>query len=174
VFHGIARIGLPLAADTLATRYNELHCSALPPNHRFDLSNLAILFELSLGLSAWKSYGAQRWALRCNPLSGNLHPTEGYPLCPALPVLSGGVYHYLSQDHFLEHRAAVVDARGAEAFPDSEWCSGRHKLDPLARGVEIRHTPVWRHCQHDCRHVIAALSYAAAALGWRRRLRTMQ
>jgi hypothetical protein len=57
---------MPLAADTLATRYNELHCAALPPKDRFDLSNLAFLFELSLGLSAWKSYGAQRWALRCN------------------------------------------------------------------------------------------------------------
>jgi hypothetical protein len=59
VFHAIPRIGLPLAADTLATRYNELHSAAVPPKHRFDLSNLAILFELSLGLSAWKSYGAQ-------------------------------------------------------------------------------------------------------------------
>jgi hypothetical protein len=27
-----------------------------------------------------------------------------------------------------------------------------------------------RYCQHDCGHVIAALSYAAAALGWRTRL----
>src|SRR5262245_25041642 len=32
----------------------------------------------SLGLSAWKSYGASRWSLRVNPSSGNLHPTEAY------------------------------------------------------------------------------------------------
>jgi hypothetical protein len=124
------RIGVPLAADTLATRYNELRCGALPPAHRFDLSNLAILFELSLGLSAWKSYGAQRWAPRCNPLSGNLHPTQGYVLYPALPGLSGGVCHYPSRDHSLENRAAVDDPRWTGAFPDSEWCSGRHKFDP--------------------------------------------
>jgi hypothetical protein len=89
VFHPIPRIGLPLAADTLATRYNELHCAALPPKHRFDLSNLAILFKLSLGLSACKFYGAPsggRYA--ATALSGNLHPTEGYVLCPALPGLS--------------------------------------------------------------------------------------
>jgi len=55
VFHDSPRVGLPLAADTLATRYNELRCGALPPAHGFDLFNLAILFELSLGLSAWKS-----------------------------------------------------------------------------------------------------------------------
>jgi hypothetical protein len=58
--HGIARIGLPLATDALATRCNALHCAALPPTHRFDLSNLAILVELSPGPSEWKSYGAQR------------------------------------------------------------------------------------------------------------------
>jgi hypothetical protein len=51
VFHAIPRIGFPLDADTLATRYNELHCAGLPPKHRFDLSNLAILFELSPCLS---------------------------------------------------------------------------------------------------------------------------
>ena len=33
-----------------------------------------------MGLSAWKAYGGNRWALRCNPSSGNLHPTEGYLL----------------------------------------------------------------------------------------------
>ncbi|TVR64991.1 MAG: hypothetical protein EA420_04215 [Candidatus Competibacteraceae bacterium] len=32
----------------------------------------------SLGLSAWKQHRGSRWALRCNPSSGNLHPTEGY------------------------------------------------------------------------------------------------
>jgi hypothetical protein len=28
----------------------------------------------------------------------------------------------------------------------------------------------WRYCQHDCGHAIAAVSYAAAALGWQTRL----
>jgi hypothetical protein len=55
MFRDSPRVGLPLAADTLATRYNELRCSALPPAHEFDLFNLAIPFKLSLGLSAWKS-----------------------------------------------------------------------------------------------------------------------
>jgi hypothetical protein len=55
VFHDSPRVGLPLAADTLATRYNELRFGALPPAHGFDLFNLTILFELSLDLSAWKS-----------------------------------------------------------------------------------------------------------------------
>ncbi|WP_206996546.1 SagB/ThcOx family dehydrogenase [Trinickia mobilis] len=167
-FYGTPRIRLPLAADTLATRYNELRCGALPPAHGFDLSDVAILFELSLGLSAWKSSGAQRWALRCNPSSGNLHPTEGYLLCPALPGLSGGVYHYLSRDHLLERRAAVDDPRWTEAFSSNGvlvGISSIHWREAWKYGMRA-----WRYCQHDCGHVIAALSYAAAALGWQTRL----
>jgi hypothetical protein len=91
-FHGAAQVKLRLAADSLLTRYNELHQGDLPPARRFDLDHLSVLFELSLGLSAWKSYSAKRWALRCNPSSGNLHPTESYLLCPCLPGLSAGVY----------------------------------------------------------------------------------
>jgi SagB-type dehydrogenase family enzyme len=168
VFHGAPRVGLPLVADTLATRYNELRCGALPPPRRFDLSNLAILFELSLGLSAWKAYDAQRWALRCNPSSGNLHPTESYLLCPALPGLSAGVYHYLSRDHVLEHRAVVDDPRWTEAFSNGGilvGISSIHWREAWKYGLRA-----WRYCQQDCGHVIAAVSYAAAALGWQTRL----
>ena len=52
-FPGAAQLKLPLAADSLVTRYNELRRGDLPPACRFDLGHVAILFELSLGLSAW-------------------------------------------------------------------------------------------------------------------------
>ena len=54
-FHGAPRVNLLLAADTFHTRYNEVRCGALPSAYGIDLRNLSILFELSLGLSAWKS-----------------------------------------------------------------------------------------------------------------------
>jgi len=168
VFQGTPRIALPLVADTLAARYNELRCGTLPPAKRFSLRTLAILFELSLGLSACKSYGAQRWSLRCNPSSGNLHPTEGYLLCPDLPGLAGGVYHYLSRDHVLEHRAEVDDPRWTEVFAGGGilvGISSIHWREAWKYGMRA-----WRYCQHDCGHAIAAVSYAAAALGWQTRL----
>jgi len=167
-FQGSPRIALPLAADTLPTRYNALRCGALPPAQGFSLRTLAILFELSLGLSAWKAFGAQRWALRCNPSSGNLHPTEGYLLCPALSDLPAGVYHYLSRDHVLEQRAALDNPRWAEAFPGGGilvGISSIHWREAWKYGMRA-----WRYCQHDCGHAIAAVSYAAAALGWQTRL----
>lgn len=168
VFQGSPRLALPLAADTLSASYNDLRRGALPPAQRFSLRTLAILLELSLGLSAWKSYGTQRWALRCNPSSGNLHPTEGYLLCPALPGVSGGVYHYLSRDHVLEQRAGVDDPRWPEAFSCGGILVGLssiHWREAWKYGMRA-----WRYCQHDCGHAIAAVSYAAAALGWQTRL----
>ncbi len=50
---------------------------AVPPA-RLDAQYLSQLFQDSLGLSAWKRYGDSTWALRVNPSSGNLHPTEAY------------------------------------------------------------------------------------------------
>jgi SagB-type dehydrogenase family enzyme len=162
------RISLPLPADTLGTRYNDIRCGKLPLPADLNVNNLAILFELSLGLSAWKSYNGSKWALRCNPSSGNLHPTEGYLLCPPLEGLPAGVYHYLSRDHVLERRAAVDDPRWAEAF------AGKGILIGLAsiywREAWKYGMRAWRYCHHDCGHAIAAVSYAAAALGWQTRL----
>ena len=167
-FPGAAQLKLPLAADSLVTRYNELRRGDLPPACRFDLGHLAILFELSLGLSAWKSYGANRWALRCNPSSGNLHPTESYLLCPHLPGLPAGIYHYLSRDHVLEQRAAVDDPHWTGAFSGNGILIGISSIywrEAWKYGMRA-----WRYCQHDCGHAIAAVSYAAAALGWQTRL----
>ncbi len=167
-FAGAPRTGLPLISDRLATRYNDVRRGHLPTPRAFDVESIATLFELSLGLSAWKSYGANRWALRCNPSSGNLHPTEGYLLCAALPGIPAGVHHYVSRDHLLEHRAAVDDPRWSAAFGGEGVLIGLtsiHWREAWKYGMRA-----WRYCQHDCGHAIAAVSYAAAALGWQARM----
>ena len=167
-YAGAPQTEFALAADTLTTRYDDLRRGALPASRAFDLSSLGILFELSLGLSAWKSYGANRWALRCNPSSGNLHPTEAYLVCPRIEGLPAGVHHYLSRDHRLEQRAAVDDARWNAAFAGNGVVVGLSSIywrEAWKYGMRA-----WRYCQHDCGHAIAALSYAAAALGWQTRL----
>jgi SagB-type dehydrogenase family enzyme len=154
---------LPLAADTLATRYDDVRAGNLPPPAPVALRNVALLFELAFGLSAWKSYGGNRWALRCNPSSGNLHPTETYLLCAPMPGLPGGLYHYVSRDHVLEQRAAGPGPeRGFLVGISSIYWREAWKYGMRA----------WRYCQHDCGHAIAAAAYAAAAMGWQARLMT--
>ena len=84
-FKGAKQVDLPLAADFLTTSYADLYAPFAAPARPLELQNVAILFELAFGLSAWKQYRDNRWALRCNPSSGNLHPTEGYVICARLP-----------------------------------------------------------------------------------------
>jgi len=166
-YAGAPRIELPLQADLLATPFEFVRQGQRPAARPVDRGALATLFELSLGLSAWKQHGGSRWALRCNPSSGNLHPTEGYLICPALPGLSAGVYHYLSHDHVLEQRAAPGstswgnELRGGAVLA----LTGIHWREAWKYGLRA-----YRYCQHDCGHAIAAVAYAAAALGWRAQL----
>jgi len=127
IFKGAMRVELPLVADGLATPYADFFTPLAVSTRPLDLRNIAILFELALGLSAWKEFQGSRWALRCNPSSGNLHPTEGYAIVPALPHLEAGVYHYASRDHCLERRCRLQEGAAAElarALPPDSFLVG--------------------------------------------------
>ena len=123
----------------------------------------------ALGLSAWKHLDTSRWALRVNPSSGNLHPTEAYVICGAMPGLADqpAVYHYAADRHALELRC-VFDARTwTEAF------GGRTDVLLIAL-TSIHWREAWkygerafRYCQHDLGHAIAAVSISAGLAGWR-------
>jgi len=164
-FEGAPTIRLPLAADRLTTSFGALSVPDAVAPHPLSLETVGILLELSLGLSAWKQYGPDRWALRCNPSSGNLHPTEGYVVCRAVPELPDGVYHYVSQDHVLEQRCRFAEAPLPAKTP---------RLFVALTSIHWREAwkygeRAFRYCQLDTGHAIGALRYAATALGWRMR-----
>jgi SagB-type dehydrogenase family enzyme len=141
------------------------HVPPAPLDHH-SLSQL--LFD-SLALSAWKQAGGESWALRVNPSSGNLHPTEGYLICGPVEELCKvpAVCHYAPKEHALEIRAQ---------FPLETWQALTAELpaNTLLVGLTSIHwREAWkygerafRYCQHDVGHAIAALSIAAAGLGW--------
>jgi SagB-type dehydrogenase family enzyme len=162
-YDGSARVELPLAAVELGVRYADLRAGRLPPARALDLDAIGTLFELSLAVSAWKSYAGTSWALRCNPSSGNLHPTEAYLVAGGLPGIEAGVYHYASRDHVLERRGAWERPPGIAGV----WVglASIHWREAWKYGMRA-----FRYCQHDCGHAIAAIAYAAACLGWRARL----
>jgi SagB-type dehydrogenase family enzyme len=141
---------------------------ALPPRPDAAGSPRAIgaILRYSLGLSAWKQFRDSRWALRVNPSSGNLHPTEAY-------VVSGAgvgrhcVYHYSADRHALEERCA---------FDASSLPGGATFLVAL---TSIHWREAWkygerafRYCQHDLGHALAALSYAAGLEGFHARVQS--
>ena len=159
-FEDSPQLALPLLSDTsLQTRYVDLYQPGSISPHAFNLANLAALLELAFGLSAWKEYGATRWALRCNPSSGNLHPTEAYVLVQGLEGIADGVHHYVSRDHVLEQRCDLRADLPTETF--LLGLSSIHWREAWKYGERA-----YRYCQHDAGHAIAAARYAAAALGW--------
>jgi len=140
---------------------------------RVDRRSISRLFEDALAISAWKELGQARWALRVDPSSGNLHPTEGYLIAGAVEGLSAVPWlaHYAPREHALEVRAEVP----GEAF--GELARGLPPGSFFVGLASIHWREAWkygerafRYCQHDCGHAIACLAIAAAGLGWRARL----
>ena len=167
-YAGAPRVSLPLGAAELTTPYDALYEPGAVPVQPLDRRSLGIFFELSLGLTAWKQAGTSRWALRANPSSGNLHPTEGYAVVPSLAQIDAGLYHYLARDHTLERRATLTTeaaARLVALLPVGGFLVGLssiHWREAWKYGERA-----FRYCQHDTGHAIAALRYAAGTLGWR-------
>ncbi len=159
-FQGCETVALPPPGKELACAFGDLDNAQSVPGQSVDLNSIGLLLELALGLSAWKQYGPDKWALRCNPSSGNLHPTECYLISTHAALVPPGVYHYVSYDHCLERRASFSEAHGKDEIYIA--LSSIHWREAWKYGERA-----FRYCQHDVGHALAALSYAAAALGWR-------
>ena len=163
-FTGAPLFRLPLTGPDDTPPAATLFGAATVTPQPLTLGAVSLFLELSLGLSARKEIDGSSWYLRMNPSSGNLHPTEAYAVLPALEGLPGGagVYHYAPLQHALEQRArwphgAISDGVGFHVGLTSivwreAWNYGER---------------AFRYCQHDVGHALAALRFAAAALGWR-------
>lgn len=169
-FVGSPRLELPLLTDEPRLSYAGLYQPGEIEPQALTLSSIAALFELSFGISAWKQYGDTRWALRCNPSSGNLHPTEAYAVVEDCGGIGDGVHHYLCRDHVLEERCRFSKEAGGRVLPPGSLLVGLssiHWREAWKYGERA-----FRYCQHDVGHAIAAVRYAAAALGWHARVLT--
>ena len=169
-FSGARNIELPLVRDDGTPPYDALFHSRDTPPRPLTAESLGLFLELSLGITAWKEFQGTRWALRSNPSSGNLHPTEGYVVLPPLASLSDcpGVYHYAPREHALEQRCVLSKAAWgalAAGLPVGAFLVGLtsvHWREAWKYGERA-----YRYCQHDAGHALGALCFAAAALGWR-------
>ena len=148
--------------------YDQLFQPDLIAPRELSAASIGGLLRHALGLSAWKQFRESRWALRVNPSSGNLHPTEAYVVAGPVSGLSdaAGVYHYAADRHVLEARSTF----SADAWRAS--CGGRSAF--LIALTSIHWREAWkygerafRYCQHDLGHAIAALRLSAALAGWR-------
>ena len=155
--------------EPLSPVYESLYMRGAVPGAPVTLRSLSRLLEYALALSAWKQAGGTRWALRVNPSSGNLHPTEGYVLVGAIAGLgsSPGLFHYAPREHGLERRADCppeLFGRLMRGFPSQALLVGLSSV--YWREAWKYGERAFRYCQHDVGHAIGALRIAAATLGW--------
>lgn len=168
-FEGAPLVRLPIPTDDDTPPYDDLYKLGAVKSAPLSMPSISRLFECSLAISAWKQAGEARWALRVNPSSGNLHPTEGYLVVGAvcgigeLPAL----YHYAPKEHGLERRTEFASEtwdRLMKLFPNESFLVGLTSI--LWREAWKYGERAFRYCQHDVGHALGALRLAAATLGW--------
>ena len=169
-FEGAPRLPLPMLVADDTPPFHRLFGREAPAPRPLGPESLSRFLELSLAVSAWKQAGDSRWALRCNPSSGNLHPTEGYLVCGPLPGLNStpGVFHYAVREHALEERCRLsneVFSALMQDFPPGTFLGGFSSIH--WREAWKYGDRAFRYCQHDVGHALGACAVAAAALGWR-------
>mgnify|MGYP001283422714 CR=1 FL=1 len=168
-YEGAPTISLPLAPVGPLPRYEPALVRGHVEPAALDAASVGRLFQDSLALSAWKEGAGSRWALRVNPSSGNLHPTESYLIAGAVAGLRDepAVYHYAPEPHTLELRSVLGDVAWraiAQQLPESALLVGLssiHWREAWKYGERG-----FRYCQHDVGHAIACIAVAAAGLGW--------
>ena len=171
LYEGAPRIALRIREPETKERpfYDELYREPLRPEP-VSRESLSELFYNSFALSAWKRIPGSEWSLRCNPSSGDLHPTEVYLLTPPVPGISEtpALFHYDVYHHALELRAH---------YPPELWerfLGGLPGGSLLVGFTSIFWREAWkygeralRYCLLDLGHALAALQYGADCLGWR-------
>lgn len=138
---------------------------------QLDVAWLSRLLWHSMAISAWKKVPrtGDRYSLRVNPSSGNLHPTETYLALLGFTGIDDGLYHYRADRHALELRSPgnwTEQIARALVLP---WAAE----SPLIAGLtSIFWREAWkyrdrayRYCCHDLGHAIMSLLLAGRALG---------
>ena len=128
---------------------------------------LSALFYYSCSISASKlAPSGARYALRVNPSSGNLHPTEFHFLTRGLRHWPDGCYHYRVSSHMAEQRGRGDCVTGLTGAP----------LAVLLSSIAWREawkyrSRAYRYVNHDIGHAWQALALCAAHLGCATRAR---
>ena len=169
LFEGAPQIQLPLIDKDRGLPYSALYESiedspdltSLP----IAIESVASILELGMGLSAWKKYDSSEWALRMNPSSGNLHPTECYLVLPDFPQQQACITHYNPYRHVLEERALLNRSQ-------ADWLENTGGFGIILTSVAWREAwkygeRAFRYCHHDLGHALGALRYACNLNGWK-------
>ncbi len=121
-----------------------------------------LFYSASISASKLVPSTGYRYALRVNPSSGNLHPTEFHFITRGLQQWPDGLYHYRPSSHMAEQRAIGefnLQLTGSPApivflLTSIAWRESWKYRDRA-----------YRYCLHDIGHAWNALALAARAMG---------
>ncbi len=121
-----------------------------------------LFYSASISASKRVPSTGYTYALRVNPSSGNLHPTEFHFSTRGLVDWPDGLYHYRPSSHIAEQRAIgnfaakLVDSSAALVFV----------LTTIAwREAWKYQNRAYRYCLHDIGHAWQSLALAARSIG---------
>lgn len=120
-----------------------------------------LFYSASISASKRVPSTGYRYALRVNPSSGNLHPTEFHFITRGLRDWPDGLYHYRPSSHMAEQRAignfkpefASADAPIVFVLTSIAWREAWKYRDRA-----------YRYCLHDMGHAWQSLALAARAI----------
>lgn len=167
-YEGVPVISLPLLERDLSAGHLDLYRRSDHDAKPFSIENIGGFLELSLALSAWKAAAGNQWALRINPSSGNLHPTECHLVLLENSSSRAGVYHYNPLQHALELRAPVPATLARQVwrhFAEDGFLVGLSSI--FLRESWKYGERAFRYCNHDVGHALACLSFSANLQGWK-------
>ena len=121
-----------------------------------------LFYSASISASKLVPSTGDRYALRVNPSSGNLHPTEFHFLTRGLKEWPDGLYHYRPSSHMAEQRAlGDLEMKLAGSSAPITFV-----LTSIAwREAWKYRDRAYRYCLHDIGHAWQALALAARAIG---------
>jgi SagB-type dehydrogenase family enzyme len=125
---------------------------------------LSQLMFYSASISASKRVPStgNSYALRVNPSSGNLHPTEFHFCTRGLASWPDGLYHYRPSSHMVEQRAT---GDFAEKFLKTSVPLIFVLTSIVWREAWKYRDRAYRYCLHDIGHAWQALTLSARAIG---------
>lgn len=162
-YKGSKKIALPLAFDHNTPPYHLLKTPEVP-SAPLCIESISQLLQFSMGIAAYKTTGADRWAVRCNASSGNLHPSESYLILPCILNEKPLLVHYAPKDHSLE----VLCNFESSFFDDLPQDSFIVALSSISwREVWKYGERGFRYVQLDVGHAWQSIATSAAMLGWK-------
>jgi SagB-type dehydrogenase family enzyme len=121
-----------------------------------------LFYSASISASKLVPSTGDRYALRVNPSSGNLHPTEFHFLTRGLKDWPDGLYHYRPSSHMAEQRAqgATEIQLGGSSAPIVFLLTSIAWREAWKYGERA-----YRYCLLDIGHAWESLALAARAMG---------